>query len=87
VNAHEILLTLNDLDEIDFSDLEFCVITGRYGELRESWPFEIGEILVIDKDYGREKFGDGRKPSKWAVETEEFDSFAEAVKRRNEVLS
>lgn len=86
MNAYEILLTLNDLEEVDFSSLEFCVITGRYGEPDQSWAFEVGEILVIDKEYGREILGAGRKPSKWAVNTEEFSSFAEAVKRRNEVL-
>jgi len=46
--------------------------------------FWLGEILVVDEG-GREIGGKGRKPSKWAVEYEEFDDLAEAVRRSREV--
>lgn len=40
--------------------------------------FRVGEILVIDSN-DRDLWD--RKPSKWAVETEQFDTFEEAYAR------
>lgn len=42
--------------------------------------FAVGEILILDDD-GREIAGHGRKPSKWAVTCEEFDTIEEALTR------
>ena len=42
--------------------------------------FYVGELLVLDGS-GREVCGKGRKPSKWGVRCDEFDSIDEAVAR------
>lgn len=42
--------------------------------------FDIGEILIVDES-GREITGKMRKPSKWYVETECFDSLEKAITR------
>lgn len=47
--------------------------------------FSLGEVLICD-EYGREVAGRGRKPSKWYVETEKFDSLEAAVARAQAVL-
>lgn len=47
--------------------------------------FSIGEILILDGN-GREIGYPGRKPSKWDVECEEFDTLADAANRAREVL-
>jgi hypothetical protein len=46
--------------------------------------FVPGEILVLDDD-GREVAGHGRKPGKWDVDVEEFDTIEQAVSRALEV--
>lgn len=45
----------------------------------DHWPFYKGEILILSSQWDREVFGDGRKPSKWDVEGEEFLTAVEAV--------
>ena len=47
--------------------------------------FDQGEIVIADAMTGREIGGAQRKPSKWHVETEQFDTVEEAVKRSQEV--
>lgn len=42
--------------------------------------FALGEILVLD-DAGREVAGHGRKPNKWDVGCEEFDTIEAATAR------
>lgn len=75
--AEQILTVLNDGEPVDYSTLEWCVITGGYAETISGgrivettevkyWPFEQGELLILN-DYGREPFGEGRKPGKWNV--------------------
>lgn len=44
--------------------------------------FSLGEILIMQ---GERDIAQGRKPSKWDVDTEEFDTLDEAVKRALEV--
>ena len=46
--------------------------------------FSVGEILILDAS-GREVSGYGRKPSKWDVQTEYFETLEEAVNRAVEV--
>ena len=46
--------------------------------------FHIGEILFLN-DSGREVIGRGRKPCKWAVTCEEFETVEEAIKKAMEV--
>lgn len=101
ITAYEVLIVLNGLEPVDLNRLEFGVITegtvtavgtgraaGRTVTLTEPsyFPFERGEVLVLDKESGREPFGEGRKPGKWAVTCECFAAFAEAMARRNAVL-
>lgn len=43
------------------------------------------EIVVVDKDYGREVIYPGRKPSKWFISYEVYDTFEEALKRALEL--
>lgn len=40
--------------------------------------FILGEVLLLDEN-GREMFGKGRKPSKWDVDCQEFDSIDQAL--------
>lgn len=47
--------------------------------------FSLGEVLILDGS-GREVVGMQRKPSKWSVETEEFDNLEDAITRSKEVL-
>lgn len=48
--------------------------------------FELGEIVILDSEHGREVAGRGRKPSKWFVECEHFSSLKMAVERAKQVL-
>lgn len=50
----------------------------------ETDVFVLGEILILGSD-AREVSGKGRKPSKWDVAYEEFDSIEEAAIRAREV--
>jgi hypothetical protein len=45
--------------------------------------FELGEILILDGEYGREVAGRGRKPYKWFVECKHFDNIEQAVECAN----
>ena len=45
--------------------------------------FELGEILIINSN--DRTIPDGRKPGKWNVECEYFDTVEDAVKRAKEV--
>lgn len=47
--------------------------------------FDLGEVLLLDDSTGREVDGPGRKPSKWFVTTEEFDTLDAAIERSREV--
>lgn len=48
--------------------------------------FTLGEIMIMDPATDREiSSGAGRKPSKWMIETEDFATLEEAVKRSKEV--
>lgn len=102
VRAAEVLFVLNELEEPDYWDLEFCVITGGYtetpgtgaaaGEMvrlswEHFWPFEKAEIIVVSKKTGGEPFGQGRKPSKWGVSARCFGSVAEAMECWARVLA
>lgn len=46
--------------------------------------FTLGEILILNND-GREIAGRGRKPSKWLVVCEEFETLEEAVARAQDI--
>jgi phage-related protein len=48
--------------------------------------FHLGEVLILDGEYGREMAGLSRKPSKWSVEVEHFDNLEEAIDRAHIVL-
>ena len=84
--ASDVLAVLNGLAPVDLSGLEFCVITATHRDGGTYWPFERGEILVVDRD-GREPFGEGRKPAKWDVDAEYVPTLAEARAIRERVLS
>jgi len=62
-------------DKIDLTkkQMVFCLVP----------VFGLGEILIIDSN-GR-TIPDGRKPGKWDVECEYFDTIEDAVKRAKEV--
>lgn len=96
MTADEILLVLCGLEPINYSDLEFAVITEpaarRWSNELQTfideeswWPFLPYEVLVVRRDSGREPFGAGRKPGKWDVTCKYFDTFAEAMQCLNEV--
>jgi len=84
--AEQILYVLNDCEPLDLEALEFCVITGGYrheingakladGKPANYYPFERGELLVVDA--GGWALPSGRKPSKWSVttfETKDYDA-------------
>ncbi len=50
--------------------------TVPLSEYKQGWAklevFTIGEIFMVDKDFEREIFTPGRKPSKWNVQYELF---------------
>jgi hypothetical protein len=48
--------------------------------------FSLGEILILESTYGREIAGKGRKPSKWSVDTKEFDNLDDAIECARKVL-
>lgn len=56
----------------------------------KSNPFEVGEIFPVDKNFGRELVGEGRKPSKWDIGYVLFksrdykDAIALAIKSQKE---
>lgn len=85
-DAIDILAVLNGLAPVDLSGLEFCVITNTTRPHDSYWPFERGEILVVDKLSGRESFGEGRKPAKWDVDAEYVPTLDEARAIRERVL-
>jgi hypothetical protein len=87
MNADDVLFVYNRLQPVDLTGWTFCVITGAEpGRDRDCWPFEPGEIVVLDPS-GREPFGEGRKPSKWFVTTEAFPTLADALACRARVLT
>ena len=43
--------------------------------------FEMGEIVIIDAEIGREVNGPGRKPRKWFVGYEVYDDIEHAIER------
>lgn len=43
--------------------------------------FTLGEVVILDGDHGREVDGDQRKPGKWDVDTESFETIEAAVER------
>lgn len=47
--------------------------------------FNVGEVLILN-DNGREIPYPGRKPNKWSVTCEEFDTIEAAVERACEVM-
>jgi len=47
--------------------------------------FHVGEVLLLD-DNGREIPYPGRKPSKWSVTCEEFDTVEAALDRAREAM-
>jgi hypothetical protein len=98
MNAEDVLFVLNGLEPYELSELEFAVITTPASEAWSNhlqrvvpgeswWPFERGEVLVVSKPWGREPWGEGRKPGKWDVGCEYVDTLAEAMVIRNRVLA
>lgn len=90
LTAEQVLLVLNDMEPVNLDGLEIVVITHgasqRWNtpaqkfedvETPNFWPFEQGEILLLDQ-YGREPFGQGRKPGKWDVRDQTCDTFEAA---------
>ena len=59
--------------------------TRRTVEVRLQ-AFVLGEILILDKPGGREVAGLTRKPSKWFIEYEEYESIDAAVCRAKQIL-
>lgn len=94
----DILRVLNDLEPLDVDNLKFSVISdaGSHavvaGNLVDTgeprfWPFQQGEVIINDGHGGREPFGEGRKPNKWDVAEESFDTLDEALECRRKVLA
>lgn len=48
--------------------------------------FEVGEVLILNDD-GREIPYPGRKPAKWSVTCEEFDTVEAALERATAVMN
>jgi len=98
ITAEEVLTVLNGMRPVELADLEFAVAVEPAAESwcnqlqrmvpgESWWPFSRGEVVVLDVDSGREPFGEGRKPSKWDLGFEYFDTLAEAVACRERVLA
>lgn len=85
--AEDILRVLNELEPVELDELKFSVIVDAPDDrARGYWPFERGEIVINDGEGGREPFGQGRKPGKWDVAEESFDTLAEALECQRKVL-
>src|SRR4051794_12023046 len=69
-----------DGDGLSLDDLEVAVVADSH------WPFERGELLLLDRVSGREPFGEGRKPAKWDVVLEEFGDDVDAAIARAAAL-
>lgn len=87
--AEQVLYVLNGCEQPQLDGLWFCVITAgkRYDHAAGKvdpkcepnyWPFQRGELIVLNDEYGREPFGEGRKPSKWDVATYQTQDFERA---------
>lgn len=61
---------------------EFKVAAALHGRVE---VFSLGEILIVDQD-GREIGGNMRKPEKWFVDAEYFDTAEQAVSKASEVI-
>lgn len=82
----------NMYDDLIYYDDENLVLTegDHLEEIEHSkifrikrQTFRLGEVIPID-EYGREFGGDGRKPSKWVVDFEVYDSVIDAILRGEE---
>jgi hypothetical protein len=98
ITAEQVLYVLAGCQEPPLAEFWFCVIISgahhrwsdavqKVVETKEPnyWPFERGELLVLSSEYGREPFGEGRKPSKWSVGTYQTQNF-EAAKALSELV-
>lgn len=75
---------INGLQRVDFNRLSLWVVADSL----HYWPFERGEVIILEGDeYGREPFGEGRKPAKWDVELRPADSLDEAIEIHYEILA
>jgi len=92
ITAEQVLLVLNDMESFPLGRLEIVVVTHgasqRWNtpaqrmedvETPNFWPFEQGEIVLLDGATDREPFGQGRKPGKWDVHVETCETFDAAV--------
>lgn len=87
-HAEDILFVLNELKPISLDSLKFTVITDAPDEReRGFWPFRKGEIIINTGGGDREPFGEGRKPAKWDVAVDSFDTLEEALECRRKVLT
>lgn len=65
-------------------DVKYRAVDTKY--VNAKLPvFHLGEILILD-EIGREVAGMGRKPSKWSVEINSFDTLDEAIECAQKVL-
>lgn len=64
----------------DFTD----DITNGPSRWAKRQVFYVGEMIIVN-DLGREVCGHGRKPSKWNVKYEEFDSLEDAIRKAGEI--
>jgi hypothetical protein len=77
LKAEDILVVLNGMLPVDLDELEYCVIVGPGAR---GWAgYQDGEVLVVNKQTGREPFGDGRKPAKWDVREHYLPDFTAAA--------
>lgn len=62
----------------DPSDWVFTVVERYLGGVQTLVPFEHGEIVLLNRRYGREIFGEERCPAKWHCHETEFAFLEEA---------
>ena len=82
-NKYDHIIEPEDI-RVDLWPTKFMQIPDQQFSVRLQ-NFELGEILVLN-DYGREISGRERKPGKWFVVCEEFDSIDKAIKRAEQVM-
>jgi hypothetical protein len=93
--AEDVLWVLAGCKDPGLADLRFTVVVDaapgrtRSGAPmdRSFWPFEKGEIIVNHGDGSREPFDEGRKPDKWDVHAESFETLSEAQECQRKVLA
>lgn len=97
ITSNDVLFVLNGCEPVSLAGCEYAVCfkpADKYwSNSRQEfidgtswWPFQPAEVLILN-EWGREPFGQLRKPDKWFTEFKYFDNLEAALACRAEVLA